>query len=74
MHLACIIYNLWKSSVALIGRLKDHNYNIYIITRLLGRPQPQMYPPVALNQYTRVNRTHKHFFIYASRPHGKNLK
>ena len=30
-------------------------------TRLLGRPQPQMYPPVALNQYTLVNRTHKHF-------------
>ena len=32
-------------------------------TRLLGRPQPQMYPPVALNQYTWVNRTHKHFYI-----------
>ena len=31
------------------------------ITRLLGRPQPQMYPPVALNQNTLVNRTHKHF-------------
>ena len=30
-------------------------------TRLLGRPQPQMYPPVALNQYTLVNRTHKHY-------------
>ena len=28
---------------------------------MLGRPQPQMYPPVALNQYTLVNRTHKHF-------------
>ena len=27
-------------------------------TRLLGRPQTQMYPPVALNQYTLVNRTH----------------
>ena len=41
------------------------------ITRLLGRPQPQMYPPVALNQYTWVKRTPKHFFIYryASRPH-----
>ena len=39
------------------------------LTRLLGRPQPQMYPPVALNQYKWVNRTHKHFFIYASRPH-----
>ena len=38
-------------------------------TRLLGRPQPQMYPPVALNHYTLVNRTHKHFiyiYIYAS--------
>ena len=32
-------------------------------TRLLGRPQPQMYPPVTLNQYTLVNRTHK-YFIY----------
>ena len=41
-----------------------------IITRLLGRPQPQMYPPVALNQYTLVNRTHKHFlYNYAARPH-----
>ena len=35
--------------------------NISFKTRLLGRPQPQMYPPVALNQYyTLVNRTHKH--------------
>ena len=35
------------------------------LTRLLGRPQPQMYPPVALNQYTWVNRTHKHLkYIY----------
>ena len=33
-----------------------------------------MYPPVALNQYTLVNRTHKHYiYIYASRPH-KHLK
>ena len=40
-------------------------------TRLLGRPQPQMYPPVALNQYTWVNRTPKHLFIYALRPHEK---
>ena len=31
--------------------------------KLLGRPQPQMYPPVALNQYTWVNRTHN-FFLY----------
>ena len=33
------------------------------VTRLLGRPQPQMYPPVALNQYTWVNRTQT-FKIY----------
>ena len=32
-----------------------------LLTRLLGRPQPQMYPPVALNQFTLVNRTHKHY-------------
>ena len=47
-----------------------------ITTRLLGRPQLQMYPPVTLNQYTLVNRTHKHYiyiYIYASRPH-KHLK
>ena len=25
------------------------------LTRFLGRPQPQMYPPVAINQYTWVN-------------------
>ena len=35
------------------------------LTRLLGRPQPQMYPPVALNQYTELI----NIFIYASRPH-----
>ena len=28
-----------------------------------------MYPPVGLNQYKWVNRTHRHFFIYASMPH-----
>ena len=33
-------------------------------TRLLGRPQPQMYPPVTLNQYTWVNITHKHIILY----------
>ena len=33
------------------------------LTRLLCRPQPQMYPPVALNQNTLVNRTHK-YLIY----------
>ena len=37
-------------------------------TRLLGRPQPQMYPPVALNQYTWVNRTHKHFLYMLQGP------
>ena len=36
--------------------------------RLLGRPQPQMYPPVALNQYTWVNRTHKHFLYMLQGP------
>ena len=44
-------------------------HSINVKTRLLGRPQPQMYPPVALNQYKWVNRTHKHFCIYASMPH-----
>ena len=37
------------------------NCDVYL-TRLLVRPQPQMYLPVALNmlnQYTWVNRTHK---------------
>ena len=38
-----------------------HTRSQGVKTRLLGRPQPQMYPPVALNQYTWVNRTHKHF-------------
>ena len=38
------------------------------ITRLLGRPQPQMYPPVALNQYTLVNRTHKHYIYMLQGP------
>ena len=37
-------------------------------TRLLGRPQPQMYPPVALNQYTLVNRTHKHYIYMLQGP------
>ena len=39
-------------------------YMCDLLTRLLGRPQPQMYPPVALSQYTWVNRTHKQFYIY----------
>ena len=47
----------------IIGLIQDS-------TRLLGCPQPQMYPPVTLNQHTLVNRTHKHYiYIYASRPH-----
>ena len=33
----------------------------HMVKLLLGRPQPQMYPPLALNQYTLVNRTHKHY-------------
>ena len=33
--------------------------NQILNTRLLNRPQLQMYPPVALNQYTWVHRTHK---------------
>ena len=37
-------------------------------TRLLGRPQPQMYPPVTLNQYILVNRTHKHFIYMLQGP------
>ena len=41
---------------------------IILITRLLGRPQPQMYPPVALNQYTLVNRTHKHYIYMLQGP------
>ena len=28
-----------------------------------------MYPPVALNHHTWVNKTHRHFILYASRPH-----
>ena len=45
-------------------------FEFNIQTRLLGRPQPQMYPPVALNQYTLVNRTHKHY-IYMLHKHLK---
>ena len=40
----------------------------YIETRLLGRPQPQMYPPVALNQYTLVNKIHKHLIYMLQGP------
>ena len=44
------------------NKLKEHQ------TRLLGRPQPQMYLPVALNQYTLVNRTHKHYIYMLQGP------
>ena len=36
--------NYWKAPGSL--------YPIIEIIRLIGRPQPQMYPPVALNHYT----------------------
>ena len=36
--------------------------------KMYGRPQPQMYPPVALNQYTLVNRTHKHYIYMLQGP------
>ena len=38
------------------------------LTRLLGRSQPQMYPPVTLNQHTLVNRTHKHYIYMLQGP------
>ena len=48
--------------IVLIQFLCKSKYNIVsLLTRLLGRPQPQMYPLVTLNQYTWVNRTRKHF-------------
>ena len=43
-------------------------YPIIEIIRLIGRPQPQMYPPVALNHYTWVNRTHNFFYICFKAP------
>ena len=36
--------------------------------RLLGRPQLQMYRPVALNQYAWVDRTRKHFIYMLQGP------
>ena len=51
---------MYTATIACIIYVIKFN-NIYKVTRLLGRPQPQMYPPVALNQYTLVNRTHKHY-------------
>ena len=38
------------------------------IIMLLGRPQPQIYPPVTLNQYTLVNRTRKHIIYMLQGP------
>ena len=53
----------------------NHHYHYHLVvikassgTRLLGPPQPQMYPPVALNQYTWVHRTHKHFLYMLQGP------
>ena len=37
---------------------------VIIVTRLLCLPQPQMYPLVAQNQYTGVNKTYKQFIYY----------
>ena len=65
--------NIIKIIIIILTVVQWHQTIIIIITRLLGRPQPQMYPPVALNQYTLVNRTHNIIYIYASRPH-KHLK
>ena len=68
-----MIYMSYSKTSSTVFEVKfDRELWELIQTRLLGRPQPQMYPPVALNQYTLVNRTHKHY-IYASRPH-KHLK
>ena len=50
----------WCARTSTTSSVKQPYKNTYK-TRLLGHPQPQMYPPVALNQYTWVNRTHKHF-------------
>ena len=53
---------MYKASIC------DHLWSLHVETRLLGRPQPQMYPPVALNQYTLVNRTHKHYIYMLQGP------
>ena len=53
---------LTGSSLHLFTQQAIHSFYMPLyLTRLLGRPQPQMYPPVALNQHIWVNRTHKHF-------------
>ena len=45
------------------------------LTRLLGHPQPQMYPPVGLNQYTLVNKTHIiYIYVYAYQGSANILK
>ena len=38
----------------------------YKRTRLIGRPQPQMYPPAAPNQHTGINGTHTHYITRQS--------
>ena len=48
--------HLLKSLIKIWG-LRD-SLTIILTQNKLDCPQPQMYPPVALNQYT-VNRTHK---------------
>ena len=57
--------DLFFEVMGLISTCKDDNSTKTI---LLGHPQPQMYPPVALNQYTLVNRTPKHFIYMLQGP------
>ena len=57
----------WEES-CYVHNMQICNSWLVKITRLLGRPQPQMYPPVALNQYTLVNRTHKHYIYMLQGP------
>ena len=61
----CIVYGVWPkspiwSSYKAVWRLILGCPEMGK-TRLFGCPQPQMYPPVALNQYTWANRTRRHF-------------
>ena len=44
-------YFLWNKSWCLPNNVYTTHASILSITRLLGRPPPQMYPPVALIQY-----------------------
>ena len=57
----CPTKNAQSQFLSLQEGMYSHNYLRNSQTRLLAHPQPQMYPPVALNQYTWVNITHKHF-------------